>query len=87
MYHITLEHGRFRNQFDVNHKILDGSLYALRIVFDPSPFPPEEKWNNESCGPHVMRLWECTEFNARRYPEERLGLWGRLMAWCNDWTR
>ncbi|KAL7651580.1 hypothetical protein ACMYSQ_008923 [Aspergillus niger] len=43
MYHITLEHGRFRNQFDVNHKILDGSLYALRIVFDPSPFPPEDK--------------------------------------------
>ncbi|PYH65815.1 uncharacterized protein BO88DRAFT_469986 [Aspergillus vadensis CBS 113365] len=86
-YHITIEHGRFRNQFDVKHKVLDGSLYALRIVFDPSPFPPDEEWNDESYGPHAMRLWECTEFNARRYLNERLNLWEKLMAWCNDWMR
>ncbi|PWY68704.1 hypothetical protein BO83DRAFT_379956 [Aspergillus eucalypticola CBS 122712] len=86
-YHMTIEHGRFRSQFDVKHKILNGSLYALRIVFVPSPFPPDEEWNDESYGPHAMRLWECTEFNSRKYPNERLGLWETLMAWCNDRTR
>ncbi|GKZ37598.1 hypothetical protein AbraIFM66950_009215 [Aspergillus brasiliensis] len=85
-YRISLEHGRFRNQFDVKHNVRNGARYALRIVFDPSPFPPGEEWNHESSGPHVMRLWECTEFNARRYSEEELTGWERLVNWYTEWT-
>ncbi|GKZ21570.1 hypothetical protein AbraIFM66951_005224 [Aspergillus brasiliensis] len=85
-YRISLEHGRFRNQFDVKHNVRNGARYALRIVLDPSPFPPGEEWNHESSGPHVMRLWECTEFNARKYSEEELTGWERLVNRYTEWT-
>ncbi|PWY93011.1 hypothetical protein BO94DRAFT_544062 [Aspergillus sclerotioniger CBS 115572] len=80
-YNIRLEQGRFRNQFDIMHNVRDGSQYALRLVFDPSPFPLDEEWNDRSNGPHVMKFWEWTEFNARRYEEKELGLWDKLMVW------
>ncbi|PYI08320.1 hypothetical protein BO78DRAFT_416770 [Aspergillus sclerotiicarbonarius CBS 121057] len=80
-YNIKLEQGRFRNQFDIMHKVRNGSQYALRLAFDPSPLPPDEEWNERSLGPHAMKLWEYTEFNARKYDEKELGLWDKLMVW------
>ncbi|RAK98101.1 uncharacterized protein BO80DRAFT_427628 [Aspergillus ibericus CBS 121593] len=80
-YHLKLEQGRFRNQFDIMHKVRDGLQYALRLVFDPSPLPPDGEWNEESHGPHAMKLWEYTQFNARKYEEKDLGLWDKLMVW------
>ncbi|PYH92979.1 hypothetical protein BO71DRAFT_400135 [Aspergillus ellipticus CBS 707.79] len=80
-YNIRLEQGRFLTQFDTMHNVRNGSQYALRLVFDPSPFPPDEEWNQKSFGPHAMKFWEWTEFNARRFPDIKLGLWDRFMVW------
>lgn len=55
----------------------DRSRYAVRLVFDRSPYPPREQWASPDRGPDEGRFWEIVEFVGRK--EERLKEAGRAM--------
>lgn len=55
----------------------DRSRYAVRLVFDRSPYPPREQWASPERGPDEGRFWEIVEFVGRK--EERLKEAGRAM--------
>jgi hypothetical protein len=84
-YTLRLEQGRFRTP----HELLnDGKncpdwvpWYALRLVFDTSPYPPRKEWKyaDEQPVPDVYKFWEWKEFCTRELPkqaeEKETGVW------------
>ncbi|KAI0147778.1 hypothetical protein GGR57DRAFT_505383 [Xylariaceae sp. FL1272] len=40
--------------------------FSLKLVFDPSPYPPPECWKNPNEGPVSFKVWEFNEFCSRR---------------------
>ncbi|KAI8631215.1 hypothetical protein F5Y19DRAFT_473613 [Xylariaceae sp. FL1651] len=39
--------------------------FALRLVFDASPYPPAEAWRDPDGAPASFKVWEFTEFCGR----------------------
>jgi hypothetical protein len=85
-YTIRLEKGRFRTQYDVL-KLNDGRKiapwdprYALRLVFDVSPYPPREEWKQTDV-PDVFKFWEWNEFCSRAMPKEDEGMVAASWRW------
>ncbi|TVY44160.1 hypothetical protein LOCC1_G005920 [Lachnellula occidentalis] len=75
-YSIRIEKGHFVRPSavgsPVNYKHPD--KYALRLLFDKSPYPPREEWTEPEGGPDSGRFWNITEFVGRDAPElEKLG--------------
>ncbi|KAI3324343.1 hypothetical protein HD806DRAFT_65943 [Xylariaceae sp. AK1471] len=70
-YSVRLERGDFIPTADVRRTqpqraLSDSTLrYALRLVFDPSPYPPAEAWKDPRGGPVAIKPWEFTEFCGR----------------------
>ncbi|PYH88622.1 hypothetical protein BO71DRAFT_365034 [Aspergillus ellipticus CBS 707.79] len=77
-YNLKLEQGRFVTQFDTRNKVHSGDQFALRLAFDPSPFPPGEEWKQPNSILDVMKFWEWTDFASRRLPDKEPGLWDRF---------
>lgn len=44
--------------------------FAYRLVFDSSPYPPQNMWKEDTWGDPLgkLRLWEWNEFCAQREP-------------------
>lgn len=48
--------------------------FALRLVFEKSPYPPREEWKEPGGMPDANRPWEWREFCGRRYRRTESGL-------------
>jgi hypothetical protein len=86
-YMIRLEKGRFCTQYDTL-KLNDGRKiapwdprYALRLVFNVSPYPPREEWKQTDV-PDVFKFWEWNEFCSRAIPKEDEGMMAVSWRWA-----
>ncbi|KAK7756301.1 hypothetical protein SLS62_001527 [Diatrype stigma] len=88
-YRVALEKGEFRSREDLARFGGDGAgsgsgapkpmpgwadKFALRLVFDKSPYPPREEWKEPGGMPDANRPWEWREFCGRRYRRTDSGL-------------
>ena len=85
-YTVRLEEGHFRTQYDML-KLNDGKKiapwapwYALRLVFDVSPYPPREGWKQTGV-PDVFKFWEWNEFCSRAMPKGDEGMVAASWRW------
>ncbi|PYH94040.1 hypothetical protein BO71DRAFT_399208 [Aspergillus ellipticus CBS 707.79] len=71
-YRVRLEKGKFLTQFDSMYAVStrDSMRFALRLVFDKSPYPLREQWKEPDGAPDALRFWDWTEFCAREVPAE-----------------
>lgn len=77
-YTIRLEHGRFDDPAYKNWSIWKNSrpffyqpdMYALRLVFDKSPFPPLDEWRDARDVAEAGRWPEIKEFVDRNIPTD-----------------
>jgi hypothetical protein len=76
-FDIRIERGNFSIPGHLRSNLDDGDRYdwryAMRLAFEPSPYPPEEEWEQTFGG----RSWEFREFVGRR--DESLDGKGKAM--------
>lgn len=69
-YTVRLEKGYFLDAYGAatlkTHSTYRVPRYALRLLFDKSPYPPEQEWNSESWKPSA---WEWKDFNGSKIVE------------------
>lgn len=71
-YSVSIEKGHFVRPCAVGTE--SPERYALRLLFDKSPYPPREEWTRPEGGPDSAQFWRVTEFVGREAPElEKLG--------------
>lgn len=79
IYTVRLEKGNFLSAHDAmlpkEHEFTP--RFALRLVFDKSPYPPRMEWKRPEGSPVALKVWEWKEFCARESPE--------LKALANPW--
>ncbi|GJC80594.1 hypothetical protein ColLi_03432 [Colletotrichum liriopes] len=69
VYTVRLEHGVFRSPASLSSGNSQWSpRYNLQIIFDKSPYPPENEWKDTSGGPEAIKFWEWTEFCSGKLP-------------------
>lgn len=74
LYSIRIEKGNFTEPCFAGSESPLRPRYALRLLFDRSPYPPREEWREPGGGPDSGQFWGHTEFVARDAPElEELG--------------
>jgi hypothetical protein len=71
VYTIRLEKGNFITPNDARARMEDNltERFALRLVFDKSPYPSRCEWKKPELGPDAIQFWEWKEFAARKCPE------------------
>ncbi|KAI1861846.1 hypothetical protein JX265_009349 [Neoarthrinium moseri] len=74
-YTIRLEYGRFDDPstswMHDPPALYRPPKYALRLLFDKSPFPAREEWNDEARFPaEQCRFWDMREFAQREVPKD-----------------
>lgn len=69
-YTVHLEEGVFLRPGDAMREVnfSDSSKFALRLVFDPSPYPPQHEWREQGGSTAAMKFWEWKEFCGRELP-------------------
>jgi hypothetical protein len=73
-YSIRIEKGNFTEPSFVGSESPSRPRYALRLLFDKSPYPPREEWREPEGGPDSGKFWGHKEFVGRDAPElEKLG--------------
>ncbi|KAH8812553.1 hypothetical protein F5884DRAFT_855850 [Xylogone sp. PMI_703] len=77
LYTIRIEKGNFTEPCYVGYQGSYKPRFALRIVFEKSPYPPRAEWKKPEGGPDANQFWDHTEFVSRRSPE--LDKQGRAM--------
>ena len=84
-YTIRLEKGNFLAPADniSESKNEFMSRYALRLVFDKSPYPPRHEWKQPEEGPDGLKMWEWKEFVGEELP--RLEKRSKLRLWRSLW--
>jgi len=72
-YTVRLEKGEFITSYDAmsTEEIPNASTFALRLVFDKSPYPPRDEWKTPEGAPDAIKFWEWKEFCGRRLPGGR----------------
>lgn len=70
IYTINLEKGIFKTPYDV---IEDENTqrYALRLVWEPSPYPPRDEWKSAQQSVEAFKFWEYKEFCGKNSEELR----------------
>ncbi|KAI0392218.1 hypothetical protein F5Y17DRAFT_460111 [Xylariaceae sp. FL0594] len=69
-YVVRMEKGNFVKPCAVGYgSDEEEERFALRIVFDRSPYPPRAQWRNPDGGPDSGRFWDHVEFVARPDPD------------------
>ena len=72
-YTLTLEKGNFPSPIYATLPQPPPSYaphFALRLSFDPSPYPPLEQWKEiAGYGPSSNKVWEWTQFCSREFPQ------------------
>ncbi|KAI9683733.1 MAG: hypothetical protein M1822_005923 [Bathelium mastoideum] len=64
-YTIKIERGNFIEPCCIGYTNLQESRFALRLVFDKSPYPPRSEWKEPEGGPDGGQFWDIKEFVAR----------------------
>jgi len=74
---LTLTKGRFLSLYDAlgaeNEMLVYIPHYALRLSFEPSPYPPQSEWieqKDPSRWWNANRVWEWTDFCSCKMKEE-----------------
>lgn len=67
-YIIKLEKGLFKTPYDVIENEYT-QRWALRLVFEPSPYPPLEEWKGAKGYAEGHKFWERKEFCGRSSKE------------------
>lgn len=69
-YTVRLEKGNFLTAYDAMLPKEDQYTprFALRLVFDQSPYPPRHEWKEPKGAPDAVRMWEWKEFCGRNTP-------------------
>lgn len=80
-YTITLEKGFFKTPYDVIEDEYT-QRYALRLVWEPSPYPPREEWKGAQPYSEALKFWEYKIFCGRSSEELRKLANGRWWESC-----
>lgn len=68
-----LEEGKFRTPLYVQYGVTISEYErwdAFRMVFDRSPFPPQEEWQRpDDGGINSIKMWKIRELVAHELPE------------------
>ncbi|KAI0839519.1 hypothetical protein F5Y06DRAFT_24223 [Hypoxylon sp. FL0890] len=68
-YTIKIEKGNFMLPCSIGYgPSWDKPRYALRLLFDKSPYPPRSEWREPGQGPDDSQFWDHTEFVGRPSP-------------------
>lgn len=69
LYTIRIEKGNFIEPSCVGFSDSWQSRFALRLIFDKSPYPPRSEWKKPEGGPDSGQFWDHVEFVGRTDPE------------------
>ncbi|KAI9787842.1 MAG: hypothetical protein M1816_007409 [Peltula sp. TS41687] len=74
MYTLRLEKGNFLTPYDAMLPQEDQytPMFARRLAFDKSPYPPRHEWKEPAGAPDAMRMWEWKNFCGRQLPELKM---------------
>lgn len=68
-YTLRIERGNFSEPCYIGYPGAEKPRFALRLIFDNSPYPPRSEWKNPENGPDDSQFWNHTEFVSRPSPE------------------
>jgi hypothetical protein len=69
-YTIRIEKGNFTEPCHVGYSSsYTPPRFALRLLFDKSPYPPRSEWRKPEGGPDSGQFWDHIEFVGRISPE------------------
>jgi len=68
-YTIRIEKGNFIEPCHIGSSSSHRPRFALRLVFDKSPYPPRSEWRRPEGGPDGGQFWDHKEFVGRSSPE------------------
>ncbi|KAI9770644.1 MAG: hypothetical protein M1839_003093 [Geoglossum umbratile] len=68
-YTIRIEKGNFTEPCYIRFSSSHRPRFALRLVFDESPYPPRSEWREPEGGPDGGQFWDHKEFVGRSSPE------------------
>ncbi|KAI8959227.1 hypothetical protein F5Y11DRAFT_333834 [Daldinia sp. FL1419] len=68
-YTLRIERGNFIEPCYVGFPSADKPRFALRLIFNKSPYPPRPEWRKPDGGPDGGQFWDHVEFVARVSPE------------------
>ena len=68
-YSLGLERGNFKESCYIGHISPGRPRFALRLLFDNSPYPPRSEWRTPGGGLDDDRLWNHIEFVSRPSPD------------------
>ncbi|KUJ11653.1 uncharacterized protein LY89DRAFT_722759 [Mollisia scopiformis] len=67
---VRMEKGNFREPcWSLMGSTESSTRYALRLLFDKSPYPPREEWKEPEGAPDSNMFWDNIEFVGRNSPE------------------
>ncbi|RAH50925.1 uncharacterized protein BO95DRAFT_117239 [Aspergillus brunneoviolaceus CBS 621.78] len=82
LFTVRLERGSFLTQHDRagDRQGGDASRWAMRLVFDKSPYPQPEEWKEMTSSLQAHKMWEWNEFCSHQLPEKGLlaATWSKL---------
>jgi len=86
-YTISLEKGNFLSPHDASIPFENEFTprFALRLVFDKSPYPPRHEWKEPDGAPDMVKMWEWKEFCGEESAElksKSLFTWGGNCVVC-----
>lgn len=70
---LLLEKGNFLTGYDALSPEKEDRFtphFALRLRFDPSPYPPRNEWKEPKGAPDAVKMWEWKQFCGRKAPPE-----------------
>ncbi|KAI1137503.1 hypothetical protein F5Y05DRAFT_414062 [Hypoxylon sp. FL0543] len=71
-YTVKIEKGDFMLPCCIGYgSSSDQPRYALRLLFDISPYPPRSEWRKPEMGPDDCQFWDHREFVGRPAPDLR----------------
>ncbi|KAH0556557.1 hypothetical protein GP486_005584 [Trichoglossum hirsutum] len=68
-YTVGIEKGNFIEPCYVGYSSSGRPRFALRLVFNESPYPPRPEWRNPERGVDEGQFWDHKEFVGRSSPE------------------
>ena len=68
-YTVKIERGNFIEPCYIGYPNSERSRFALRLLFDKSPYPPRTEWKKPEGGPEDGQFWDHKEFVGRRSPD------------------
>lgn len=87
IYTVKLEKGNFLCPYDAMFSKEDKFTprFALRLIFDKSPYPPRREWRQPQGAPDAVKMWEWKEFYGRKSAElkklaNRDPWWGKCVV-------